>query len=71
MTFNIRYNTAADSLNAWPNRKDIAAGQILFHDAHIVGVQEALHGQMMDLQQQLIRYKYCCKHKLFGFRSNH
>ena len=58
MTFNIRYNTAADSLNAWPYRKDIAAGQILFHDAHIVGVQEALHSQMMDLQQQLIKYKY-------------
>ena len=58
MTFNIRYNTAADSLNAWPYRKDIAAGQILFHDAHIVGVQEALHSQMTDLLQQLIRYKY-------------
>ena len=58
MTFNIRLNTAADSMNAWPYRKDKVASQILFHDAHIVGVQEALHDQMTDLQQRLPRYKY-------------
>ncbi len=58
MTFNIRYNTSADSLNAWPYRKDNAASQILFHEAHVIGVQEALHGQMEDLQQRLPRFKY-------------
>jgi len=58
MTFNIRLNTAADSMNAWPYRKDNVASQILFHDVHIVGVQEALHDQMTDLQQRLPRYKY-------------
>jgi len=58
MTFNIRYNTSADSLNAWPYRKDNVASQILFHDAHIIGVQEALHGQMEDLQKSLPRFKY-------------
>lgn len=58
MTFNIRYNTAADSLNAWPYRKDKVASQILFHEAHIIGVQEALHGQMADLQERLPQYKY-------------
>ncbi len=58
MTFNIRYNTAADSLDAWPFRKDKVASQILFHDIHLLGIQEALHGQVMDLQQQLPRYKY-------------
>lgn len=58
MTFNIRLNTSADSLNAWPYRKDKVASQILFHEAHIVGVQEALHDQMMDLQQRLPKYKY-------------
>jgi endonuclease/exonuclease/phosphatase family metal-dependent hydrolase len=58
MTFNIRYNTPADSLNAWPYRKDNSASQILFHDAHIVGVQEALHDQLMDLQQRLPQYKF-------------
>lgn len=58
MTFNIRYNTAADSLNAWPYRKDKVASQILFHKAHIVGVQEALPDQIVDLQQRLPQYKY-------------
>jgi endonuclease/exonuclease/phosphatase family metal-dependent hydrolase len=58
MTFNIRYNNAADSANAWPYRKDLAASQVIFHEAHIVGVQEALYGQMQDLQQRLPNYKY-------------
>lgn len=58
MTFNIRLNTAADSLNAWPYRKDKVASQILFQEVHLLGVQEALHGQMLDLQDRLPRYKY-------------
>ena len=58
MSFNIRYNTARDSMDAWPYRKDHVASQILFHDAHIIGVQEALHEQMTDLQQRLTRYRY-------------
>ena len=58
MTFNARYNTKNDSLNAWPYRKDNAASQIKFHNIHILGVQEALHEQMMDLSQSLSQYKY-------------
>lgn len=58
MTFNIRYNTKNDSLNAWPYRKDNAASQVQFHHVHILGVQEALHDQIMDLKQSLTKYKY-------------
>jgi endonuclease/exonuclease/phosphatase family metal-dependent hydrolase len=58
MTFNIRYNEPRDSLNAWPYRKDKVASQILFHQAVIVGVQEALYSQMQDLSEQLTTYKY-------------
>lgn len=58
MTFNIRLNTPQDSLNAWPHRADRASSQILFHEAHIVGVQEALHNQMQDLDRALMKYKY-------------
>lgn len=58
MTFNIRYNTKNDSLNAWPYRKDNAASQVQFHNVHILGVQEALHDQIMDLSQSLTKYKY-------------
>ena len=58
MSFNIRYNTSSDKENAWPNRKNKVAGQILFHDVHVVGVQEAQHDQMMDLKERLVRFKY-------------
>ncbi len=58
MTFNIRYNTKNDSLNAWPYRKDKAASQVLFHNVQILGVQEALHDQVMDLGQTLTQYKF-------------
>jgi len=58
MTFNIRMNTASDSLNAWPFRKDKVASQILFHDVQLLGVQEALHGQMLDLQERLPQFRY-------------
>src|SRR5688572_29417739 len=58
MTFNIRYNNPGDSANAWPFRKDKVASQILFHQAHIVGMQKALHGQISDLQERLSQYKF-------------
>ena len=58
MSFNIRYNNAKDSINAWPNRKDKVASQILFHQPATLGVQEALWDQMEDLAQRLPQYKY-------------
>lgn len=58
MTFNIRLNIAWDSLNAWPYRTDNTASQILFHDVHLLGVQEALHDQIVDLKERLPKFKY-------------
>lgn len=58
MTFNIRLNVASDSLNAWPYRKGKLASQVLFHKAELLGVQEALHGQMMDLGERLTQFKF-------------
>jgi endonuclease/exonuclease/phosphatase family metal-dependent hydrolase len=58
MTFNIRYNNPGDSLNAWPHRKDKVASQVLFHEVHLLGVQEALHEQMTDLKDRLPRFKF-------------
>lgn len=58
MTFNIRYNNPGDSLDAWPYRKDKVAGTVLFHEAQLLGVQEALYDQITDLQQRLPQYKY-------------
>lgn len=56
LTFNIRYNNPADGKNAWPNRKDMVAGLILFYDADIAGLQEALADQVADLEQRLPDY---------------
>jgi endonuclease/exonuclease/phosphatase family metal-dependent hydrolase len=58
MTYNIRLNIASDSLNAWPYRKDKLASQVLYHEVGILGVQEALHDQMLDLKERLTAYKY-------------
>jgi len=58
MSFNIRYDNPADSPNHWLARKDHLASQILFHDATIVGVQEALDHQVKQLQQLLPGYAF-------------
>jgi len=58
ISFNIRYNSPSDSANAWPYRKDLVASQILFHEAHLIGVQEALHVQMMDLLDRLPGFRF-------------
>jgi endonuclease/exonuclease/phosphatase family metal-dependent hydrolase len=61
MTFNIRLNTASDSANAWPHRKHFASSQIAFHEADIVGLQEAFIGQIQDLQTDLPGYAFVGK----------
>ncbi len=53
MSFNIRYDNPSDSVNAWPNRKDWVASLIRFHGADVVGVQEALQRQLVDLDTRL------------------
>lgn len=46
ITYNIRMNTAADGVNAWPLRKEKVAGLLKFHQADIFCVQEALPEQV-------------------------
>jgi len=58
MTFNIRLNIQSDSLNAWPNRKDIVASMINFHQADLIGIQEALFEQVKDLAERLPNYSW-------------
>jgi endonuclease/exonuclease/phosphatase family metal-dependent hydrolase len=53
MSFNLRYDNPNDSANAWPNRKDWVASLIRFHDADVVGVQEALAHMLTDLDARL------------------
>ena len=56
MSFNIRMDTPADGPNAWPLRKDIAAGTIGFHRPDVAGLQEVLVSQLRDLEALLPEY---------------
>jgi len=57
VTFNVRYDTPRDSINAWPNRKDMVQAMFRFHDFDLIGTQEALHHQLLDMCE-LPEYEY-------------
>ncbi|WP_340114332.1 endonuclease/exonuclease/phosphatase family protein [Maribellus mangrovi] len=58
MSFNIRYNTSNDGINAWPNRIEMVNGLLNFYEPGIFGLQEALYGQIQDIQKGLPDYKW-------------
>ena len=53
MSFNIRFDNPADGEDAWPKRRDKAASMLSFHRADLAGLQEALPGQIADLEAAL------------------
>lgn len=57
-TFNIRYQNSHDGTNSWDNRRDSLANFILTQQLDIVGMQEVLHQQRLDLQRLLPDYDY-------------
>ena len=58
MTYNIRLDVASDGNNAWPFRKDFFASQIRFYEPDILGIQEAMPHQVVDLEQLLPQYNH-------------
>jgi endonuclease/exonuclease/phosphatase family metal-dependent hydrolase len=58
MSYNVRLDTEADSMNRWKNRSDKVIRLIKKHNPDLFGVQEALHNQMLDLQNDLRKYSY-------------
>ncbi|MFA5330226.1 MAG: endonuclease/exonuclease/phosphatase family protein [Prolixibacteraceae bacterium] len=58
ITYNIRYNNPGDGINAWPNRSKQVGALLEFHQADIFGLQEALIGQLEDIQAQLQEMKW-------------
>lgn len=50
-TYNLRYNTPNDGVNAWPNRKEFVKALIGFHEFDIFGTQEGLRGQLDDIAE--------------------
>lgn len=56
MSFNIRMDNPADSLNNWKYRKDAAAKVITDYAPDVVGMQEVLKNQLDDLKSRLPQY---------------
>ncbi|MEX0866768.1 MAG: endonuclease/exonuclease/phosphatase family protein [Pirellulales bacterium] len=58
MTFNVRYATAADGLDAWPFRKEAVGKTVRDSGADVIGFQEVLKTQLADLQEELPDFDY-------------
>jgi len=58
ISFNIRYNTESDGVNAWHNRVEMVTGLLRFHEADIFGLQEALYEQVDDIENEFGNYKW-------------
>ena len=56
MSFNIRYGTAQDGENQWPDRSTLVGEVVTEFGPHVVGVQEALHFQLEELSGMLPGY---------------
>lgn len=53
MTFNIRYGTAPDGEDAWPNRRAMVIETIRGYEPAVLGVQEAVRFQLDELRAAL------------------
>jgi endonuclease/exonuclease/phosphatase family metal-dependent hydrolase len=58
MTYNIRLDTPQDSINQWPKRAHKVYALIKKYDPDLIGLQEVLHHQLMDLLKNLPEYNY-------------
>ncbi len=58
VSYNIRYNNPDDGINAWPNRIEMVNALLNFHEPDIFGLQEALHGQILDIAKGLPGYEW-------------
>jgi endonuclease/exonuclease/phosphatase family metal-dependent hydrolase len=56
MSFNIRYGTANDGDNHWKLRRELVFDVMREANADLVGLQEALDGQIQELLQALPQY---------------
>jgi endonuclease/exonuclease/phosphatase family metal-dependent hydrolase len=53
MTFNVRLDTDSDGLNQWKYRSKHCGELIRYHQADIIGLQEAFLHQITDLEKEL------------------
>jgi endonuclease/exonuclease/phosphatase family metal-dependent hydrolase len=50
-SYNLRYHTPSDGVNAWPNRKEMVKNLIRYHEFDLFGTQEGLRHQLDDLAE--------------------
>ncbi len=55
-TYNIRFNNPADGANTWENRVSMVTSLLNEHAPDVVGLQEALIGQIHDIKKGLPGY---------------
>jgi len=58
MSWNIRYHTLADGLDAWPLRRDELAELIRTNSVDLLGLQEVLPSQLNDLTERLPAFSW-------------
>lgn len=58
MTYNIRFDNPQDGADAWENRKQQVAEQLMFYEPAVFGIQEGLHHQVQYLNESLPPYQY-------------
>jgi endonuclease/exonuclease/phosphatase family metal-dependent hydrolase len=59
MSYNIRFDNPEDGINAWPNRSASVAHLIRsVYDPDLIGMQEALHHQIDELDERLSAYSW-------------
>ncbi|MGH8193002.1 MAG: endonuclease/exonuclease/phosphatase family protein [Woeseiaceae bacterium] len=57
LSFNIRYGTADDGMNAWRHRKELVYDVIREQDSDFVGLQEALRFQIDAIRESVPAYE--------------
>lgn len=58
MSFNIRYGTADDGENRWEKRRDLLFVLLRKQRPDVIGLQEALHGQLEEILRAVPGYAY-------------
>ena len=58
MTFNIRLPVPDDGINYWDNRRPLVASTIRYHEADMIGVQEAFRRQLDEMTTDMPEYAW-------------
>lgn len=71
LSWNVRYGTAHDGADSWPSRREMLAAAIAAEAPHVLGVQEALHDQLVFLDARLPHHQRLGEGRDGGERGEH